>query len=230
MDRLQDGCSRLGIPAPDSSALLRDANQLLQGVDRAVLKVLVTRGQGGRGYRPPDAPTSRRIVSVHDSPDYPDSAWTDGVRVRWCETRLASNPRLAGIKHCNRLEQVLARAEWGDPHIAEGLMCDGHGRVIEGTMSNLFVYRDGGLLTSTLDRCGVAGVARNQLIALAEDLGIPVRVGEVSRSQVLDADALLLTNALIGAWSVCDLAGRQYPASGWPKELIARIVERCHQP
>jgi 4-amino-4-deoxychorismate lyase len=224
--RLAEGCARLGIPLPDDELLAREAGQLCQGVERGVLKLLITRGTGGRGYRPPEAARPRRILSLHPWPDYPASAREQGVRVRWCDTPLGRNPALAGIKHCNRLEQVLARAEWRDPAIAEGLMCDTGGRVIAGTMSNLFVSRDGRLLTPVLDECGVAGVARGQLMAAAVELGMECRVVPLSRDQVNDADALLLSNSLIGVWPVAELDGCRLDPGRWPRELIGAVMER----
>lgn len=224
--RLAEGCARLGIPMPDGELLAREAGRLCQDVERGVLKLLITRGTGGRGYRPPEAARPRRIVSLHPWPAYPPSARNRGVRVRWCDTPLGCNPALAGIKHCNRLEQVMARAEWRDPAIAEGLMCDAGGRVIAGTMSNLFAWRAGRLLTPALDACGVAGVARAQLMAAAAELGIECRVVPLSRDQVSGADALLLSNSLFGVWPVAELDGRCLDPGRWPRELIDAVMER----
>src|SRR5690606_24700582 len=102
-----------------------------------------------------------------------------------CVTRLAEQPLLAGLKHLNRLEQVLARAEWQNPAYAEGLMCDSAGRVIEGVYSNLFLCKDGELLTAELSRCGVAGVMRAEVLAQAEALGIAVHIRDISRAELL---------------------------------------------
>ncbi len=228
--RLSQGCARLGFAAPDADALRDDAAQLTQGCERAVLKVLVTRGQGGRGYRPPASAQPRRIVTLHDWPEYPEAFGEHGVRVRWCDTPLSANSRLAGLKHCNRLDQVLARSEWDDPAVAEGLMCDESGQVIEGTMTNLFVFSNGALQTPALDRCGVAGIARDQVLAAARQLALPVSMAPLDRQAVLNADAVFLTNALIGVWPVAELAGRTYDPTHWPRDLFARVVERCRQP
>jgi 4-amino-4-deoxychorismate lyase len=95
------------------------------------------------------------------------AAYARGVRTRMCTLRLAEQPQLAGMKHLNRLEQVLARAEWNDPAIAEGLLCDAGGRLVSATMANLFAVIDGELVTPPLGRCGVAGVARAEILAHA---------------------------------------------------------------
>jgi 4-amino-4-deoxychorismate lyase len=165
MHRLEEGCARLGLPAPDVALCLREARVVSDGMPSAVVRITVTRGVGERGYAPPSSPQPTRIVAGYQAPPMSGDAYRFGVRTRWCELRLAAQPRLAGIKHLNRLEQVLARAEWQDPSIAEGLLRDVEGRVISATMANLFAVVDGKLLTPSLDRCGVAGVARAEVLA-----------------------------------------------------------------
>jgi len=168
--RLQDNCARLAIPAPDAALLRTEAQQLCAGVAQGIIKVTVTRGVGGRGYAAPQEAQPTRLVALHPWPDYPQTNWDDGVALRVNALRLARQPALAGVKHLNRLEQVLARAEWNDPAIAEGLMCNEHGDVIEATAANIFVVRNGELHTPDLSECGVAGVMR------AFSRGAPVRL------------------------------------------------------
>jgi len=221
--RLKDGLARLGIPAdpaPWTPELLSAAAQAPEG--RGVLKLVVTRGSGGRGYAPPDAPVPRRFLFLHPWPTGVEAGRRAGVAVRWCRTRLGEQPALAGLKHLNRLEQVLARSEWRDPAIAEGLLCDGAGRVVEGTRSNLFLVRDGVLLTPRLDRCGVAGVMRGLLLETAAALGLEVRVTDLRPDDVEGADELFLSNSVIGLWPVRCLEGRTYPAPG---PLTRRLQE-----
>ena len=217
LSRLVAGCERLGIPYPQE--LEAEGGALLEGVERGVLKVIVTRGVGGRGYRTPEVPEPTRILSIHPWPEYPHAWWHDGVTVRVCDTPLGCNPRLAGLKHLNRLEQVLARAEWNEPAVAEGLMSDGDGRVVEGVMSNLFVVRDGELLTPVLDRCGVAGVMRGAVMRAAAEVGIGCVEGDVRRETLEGADELFLTNSLIGIWPVARLGEREWPVGPFTRRL-----------
>jgi 4-amino-4-deoxychorismate lyase len=107
IDRLTASCQRLLIPAPDLDTLHAEIKQLCQGVEQAVLKIIITRGSGGRGYRQPDTIQASRILSLHPFPNYPDSYQQQGITARFCDTRLGLNPTLAGMKHLNRLEQVL---------------------------------------------------------------------------------------------------------------------------
>ena len=197
--RLSAGCERLGIPSPTEYCLREEADALAAGSERGVLKLIVTRGCGGRGYRPETPAHPTRILQLHPWPDYPAQCQESGVRVRLCRQRLGHLPALAGIKHLNRLEQVLARMEWDDPAIMEGLLLDTGGHLVEGTMSNLFMIRDGVLMTPALDRCGVAGVLRGVVLELAVGL-MPVQVRALRPDDLRTADEAFLTNSLIGIW------------------------------
>lgn len=218
MARLAEGCSRLGIPMPDSAKLAAEARRLYDGHQRAVLKLIITRGNGGRGYRPPRPGVPTRLVQIGPWPDYPTAHWHEGVRVRLCSTRLSSPSPLAGVKHLNRLEQVLARQEWYDSTIAEGLMLDADGFVVEGTMTNVFMVKDGRLVTPELSRCGVAGVMRALVLEVGTALGLDIEIGRIEIDDLLNAGEVFLTNSLIGLWPVQELAGRRFdipaPVSG----------------
>ncbi len=223
--RLRRGCERLGIAMPAEARLRDEAGRLCAGLDDGVLKIVLTRGPGGRGYRPPRDARPTRLLAVFPAPDYPPQYAQAGVAARLCDTRLGLNPALAGLKHLNRLEQVLARAEWDEPGIAEGLMLDIEGNVIEGTMSNLFMVRAGRLCTPGLSRCGVAGVMRARVMAEAGAQGIPVEEGRIGLRDLAAADELFLTNSVIGVWPVRRLDGRDYVAPGPLTARLAAAVE-----
>ena len=208
--RLERGCQQLGIPAPDRDLLLDEALQACAGQEQAVLKIMLTRGEGGRGYRPAADPVPSRIIYCSPWPEHPATATEEGVVVRLCETRLALDETLAGIKHLNRLPQIMAQREWDDPAIAEGLMLDREGHVIEGTISNLFLVRDGGLITPDLNTCGVAGVMRELVLEIASQLNIPFAIRDIPVAELDQADALYLTNSLIGIWPVRQLGTHSY--------------------
>jgi 4-amino-4-deoxychorismate lyase len=221
--RLEEGCRRLGLPAPDIALLREDLARIAGTEARAVAKIILTRGSSGRGYRADDALPATRIVQRLPWPLYPSAASTEGVAVRWCDTRLARQPRLAGVKHLNRLEQVLARAEWQDDY-AEGLMRDTDGLVIEGTMTNLFlVCRDGTLATPDLSQSGVAGVMRAQIMANAAAMGTPCTVQAVTTDMVESAQELFLTNSLIGIWPIRQIEARPYVVGQISKTFQAAL-------
>lgn len=206
IERLERGCSRLYLSSPQRDGLLADAKRLCRGVKRGVLKIILSRGTGGRGYRPSSLGSPTRVVMGFPWPELPPLAG-DGVTVKICDTRLGLNPALAGIKHLNRLEQVLAQREWAEPDIAEGLMRDLEGNVIEGTMSNLFIVLDGRLMTPDLNRCGVAGIMRAFILATAQELGIAVLIAPLGVADLVRATEAFLCNSLIGLWPIRGVVG-----------------------
>ncbi|MCW8889792.1 MAG: aminodeoxychorismate lyase [Sedimenticola sp.] len=228
LERLHNGCQRLNIPLPNESLLYDELIREIGEQSQGVVKVIVTRGPGGRGYRPPQESSATRIIRWSESPNYPEANYQQGIVTRLCSTRLGWNPALAGIKHLNRLEQVLARSEWSDPSIQEGLMMDSSGYVVEGTMSNLFVVQNGRLMTPDLSRCGVAGIMQGVVLRVAEALAIPVIVDNVTLHDLWNADALFVTNSLIGLWPVRELSGQAFDVSVIPRELISRVMLQAY--
>ena len=206
MQRLARGCAALALPPPDSAQLHSEAQLLLSGHLRGIVKIIVTRGTGGRGYRPPLAAPARRILAWYEWPSDPDLLASTPVDTWLCRTRLGFNPQLAGIKHLNRLEQVLASAEWPAPRFFEGLMQDLDGMLIEGTRSNLFVLRRGVLTTPDLTRCGVAGIVRQAVITAVTARGIAVRVEPLPLAELEDAEEVFICNAVIGLRVLSSLA------------------------
>ena len=217
IERMAKGCDVLGIRPPDWQQLAQEAEQLSCKQSIAVLKIIVTRGQGGRGYRciaQDQAPEPTRILQLHLYPDYPKSNWQQGINLTLCKTKMGCQTQLAGIKHLNRLENILARNEWQDETIAEGIMTDHNGYWIEGTMSNVFVVKAGALYTPDLSRCGVAGVMRQHVIDQAAELGVTCKIQNISPQFAEDADEIFITNSLIRLWPVKNFAGKSY--LNWP--------------
>ena len=200
--RLCLGCSRFGLAEPDEALVRGEAERLAAGLERAVLKLMLTAGSGGAGYGVPDGATPRRILCVRDWPQRTVSA--EGVALRLCRTRLPFDAQLAGIKHLNRLHSVLARAEWRDEY-AEGLLCDPEGCIVEGTMSNVFWVEGDTLLTPDLSRCGVAGIMRERIFDWAKDHGVAVRTEACPPERLRRADAVFVCNSLIGVWPAARL-------------------------
>jgi len=222
LQRLEDSCRRLSIALPPIDLIRDELHATAHDQQRAVLKLIVTRGTGGRGYRPVTLPPTR-ILTLHEWPDYPANWWQDGIRARVCNTTLGSNSALAGIKHLNRLEQVLARAEWhDDDDIQEGLMTDSSGLVIEGTMTNLFVrLADGQWVTPDLHACGVAGVMRRYILERSKLERVTIRSGKLNVSDIQSASEIFVCNSVIGVWPVRQLENWKYKVG----EMTRRIQQ-----
>lgn len=217
--KLDADCRALGMDCPHEPVLARELALAAQREPDCVLKIIVTRGTGQRGYAPPPAAQTTRVVMTAPLPRYPEELALTGIEARLCGIRLGLQPALAGLKHLNRLENVLARAEWSDPAIVEGVLLDVEGNVIGGTMSNLFIVERGVLFTPDLTRCGVAGVTRARLMQAAAAHGMTCRVENISSGRLLQADAILLLNSIIGVWQVVRLAGRTWTPATVVRQL-----------
>ena len=195
---LHDDAARLGLRCPAAEVWQADIAALAAAYGPGVVKCVLTRGCGARGYAWPQKAEETRIVGWSAAPQYPAAWYEHGVRARVCTLRLGLQPALAGIKHLNRLENVLARAEWQDPAIVEGIMLDAEGRVIEGVMSNLFWLAQGLWHTPALHRCGVAGVTRGRILRLLAQQGRPAAEVDASLDSLLAAEEAFMCNSLMG--------------------------------
>ena len=214
--RLREGAARLGIAMPATDVIEARMAETVAGRDAGVLKLLLVRGNGGRGYAPAPDADAMWMLSLHPLP----ASTPPGLRLHWCETRLGSQPALAGIKHCNRLEQVLARAEVERVGCDEGLMRDLAGNAVCATSANLLVLRDRRWLTPPIRDCGVAGVMRGWL--LGQGL---VDVADLAPEAVETADALALCNAVRGILPVAALGVRAWPSSAATEGLRAELAK-----
>jgi 4-amino-4-deoxychorismate lyase len=209
--RLARGCERLGIDPGDRGALDDEVRELAAQAPRSVIKLLVTRGTAlGRGYALSGRERPMRILLRYAGPAEDPVAQEDGVRVRLASLRLGENPALAGIKHCNRLEQILARREWTEADIADALMFSSSGALVSGTMSNVFLVRGSKILTPRIDRCGVAGVMRELVLELAAAAAMAAEERRLDAADLETADEIFLTNALIGIRPVRELGEKRW--------------------
>ena len=200
--KLVADCAAINIVCPSADLLMSDLQQLFLLDETAIAKIIVTRGEGNRGYTPPAITAPMRVVVKSPMPQYPETRFVDGVNLIVCETRLALQPRLAGIKHLNRLENVLARMEWHSPDIADGIFLDMNDNVIECTAANIFARFGDTLITPSLTQCGVVGVTRQRIIELAHTLALKIVVETLSLEKLLSADEVIICNSLYGAWQV----------------------------
>ena len=209
--KLVADCAAINIVCPSAELLMSDLQQLFLPFDLsenllAIARIIITRGAGNRGYTPPAITAPMRVITKSAMLQYPELRFSEGVSLTVCETRLASQPKLAGIKHLNRLENVLARMEWTDTHttnsIADGIMVDNAGNVIECTAANIFARFGDTLITPSLTQCGVAGITRQRIIDLAHTLSLKVKVEVIDLPTLLSADEVIICNSLYSAWQV----------------------------
>lgn len=208
--KLVSDCGAVGIVCPSAEQLIGDIQTLFDLDETAVAKIIITRGVGERGYAPPAITTPTRVVIKSVLPKYPPYHFSEGVALYVCSTPVSFQPKLAGVKHLNRLENVMARAECLDPTFADGVMLDLEGHVIECTSSNILVRKGNRLMTPDLSRAGVAGVTRQRILDIAHYLHLQPETRMMTLDEVLSADEVLICNSLYGVWQVRSIADRTW--------------------
>jgi 4-amino-4-deoxychorismate lyase len=217
--KLVADCGAIGIVCPSAELLMTDMQSLFALDETAVAKVIITRGVGDRGYAPPAVTAPTRIVLKSPMPAYPPSNFSDGVALYVCNTPVSHQPVLAGIKHLNRLENVMARAESRDPAYADGLMLDIDGNVIECTSANVFIRSGNRLMTPELSKAGVAGVTRQRILDIAHYLQLSAEICTIRLSDVLLAEEVIICNSLYGAWQVKQIGDTHWPVGSLAQGL-----------
>lgn len=224
--KLVADCAAIGIVCPSAELLIHDFSILfpiheLDDESAWVAKIIVTRGEGARGYAPPAVTVPTRVIIKSPMPEYAKAHYAQGVHLHVCETTLAKQPKLAGVKHLNRLENVLARMEWRDEAIFDGLLLDDQSNVIECTMCNLFARFGHQLMTPDLTQCGVAGITRQHILGLGKLLDLEVNIGQIALDRLLQADEVLICNSLFGVFQVVSIAD-----VAWEPQTLASKIRK----
>ncbi len=205
--RLQECAQRLGFGELNFAAIEDDVATLLTEAPEQtfVLKVVITRGNGGRGYAPPSDVEATRIIRLLPYPDtYPHLAKT-GLSLSVAKTRLAQQPLLAGLKTLNRLEQVLVKQEAAQQQSDDVLVLDTNDHVIETSSANLVMYQQGQWYTPSLQQAGIQGV---YLAHLQQQLNIVSR--NLLLAELLSMEAVYCCNSLMGLVPISRIAHHNY--------------------
>lgn len=231
LERLCHGLLRLGFPKTTSSRARESVRTALDDWNGSgVMRLTVTRGAGPRGYAPPDMPQPRCIVQAWDTDNVGQPALPP-ASIRRCSIALPSQPALAGIKHLNRLEQVLAAREREETGMDELLMTDPLDNAISVISGNLFLVRGRVLLTPTLAHCGVSGTRRRLLLEdLGPALGFDCREATIGEPEVEAADEVLYCNSLRGYQAIGRYGSREWsehPALGRLQTLYRERLQTC---
>jgi 4-amino-4-deoxychorismate lyase len=217
LDRMARDAKRLGINVSrrELATVCTRAGQRFSEQftdDGWILKLTLTRGGGGRGYRPDPGMVPNLLVSASPLPPTPDAS---GVVVDFSRVPLTVNPLLAGIKSLNRLEQVMAAAELG-PSLFEVIMSDRDGNLVEGTRTNLLLRMHNGWVTPPAACLAVAGVLRQWLLERLRQKGEVVTEWPLTVEDVLgpECQGLFLLNSVLGIVPVRTIAGHDLPVDG----------------
>ncbi len=194
LQRMLLSCQRLGLAPPEQTQLLADIRRIIGDHDDAVLKLIVSCTAGGRGYRSAEDAGINTMLIL-----YPAVLQDrQPISLRWCATRLGRNAQLAGMKHLNRLEQVLAQREAQAQPSDEGLMLDTEGELVSAMAGNVFLMREGVLCTPDLRFCGVRGVMREQVLNAAQSIGLRTEQAPLWPGDITNASEMFITNAVRG--------------------------------
>ena len=222
--RLQQACEVLLIPEINWQTLQQEMSLLASGVPDGVLKIILTRGTGGRGYSAHHCDNPTRILSVFPRPIFYDSWREQGIKLALSPIRLGQNPALAGIKHLNRLEQVLVRTHLEQTDAQEALVLDSDGRLVECCAANLFWRKGGRVFTPYVDKSGVNGIMRQRIMACLENsVWRCQQVGEPLET-LADADEVIVCNALMPIIPVRQAQNWHYP-TGALYHFLAPLCE-----
>lgn len=221
-------CRQLQIVCPPAELLMQDLKFFMQATQDAVqaenvVKLIITRGEGARGYAPAAISEPSRIFIIAPMPHYAPTLWTQGVALYICKTRLGHQPLLAGVKHLNRLENVLARAENKDPQFFDGLLLDYADQVIEAVSGNLFIQHHDTIKTPLLDQCGVAGVMRQKILDWYRTQQQPVVETRVTLQDLYDAESVIIANSIYGVLQVHHLDDTPLQVKPWASHLRAQL-------
>jgi 4-amino-4-deoxychorismate lyase len=224
--RLQSSSIRLGIECPDPALLKREVSSISQHARRAVLKLIISRGEGGRGYQLPTSALPTRIISLHEWPDYPVNYMNEGIVATVCKMRMACNPVLAGMKHLNRLEQVLLKKELLGSDFPEAVVLDINDNVIEGCMSNIFLVKNKQLFTPDLSNSGVEGVVREGIVQLAESLKLKCEILPLQINDVMNADEVFFCNSVAGIWPVKKINDKIFTMESITRRVQKLLIDK----
>jgi len=226
--RLESGLKTLSFPPIDLNQLTTDIKTKIQLHKNSILKLIVTRGVGERGYKAPKN-TMANIIFIFSKQKFDLNIDNlKSVSLCLCKTPVSTNPVLAGLKHLNRLENVIARNEWNNDEFDEGLMFDSQNNLIEATSANIFLLKNNCLYTPNLENSGILGVIREVVIDMAKTLSIPLKITEINIDDCYNADALFLTNSLIGISPVNKIEKIEYLKSNWPIPLFEKVIEQIY--
>ena len=226
--RLSKGCKVLKIKCPSELFLKKEINKFVKKIkkNKFILKIIISRGIGGRGYNIPKKAKPTRILGAYNWPDYPKANFKKGIKMDVCKTRIATQPFLSQIKHLNRLEQIIARSEWQTKNISESLMLDFNENVIEGTMSNIFGVKKNVFYTPVIKFSGIEGIMRNEILKLLKKNKEKCKVKKIKLKELLHYDEIFVCNSIFVIWPVTQILKKKFPLGKKTKELIDLFLNK----
>jgi len=211
LKRIKSSAIRLKFPELDQGLILSSlkkliSNSLLNNLLpnnnlRFIVKLIITRGEGKRGYQLPTKPEVTYILMNSEWPNFPRQHYLQGVDIKELSMRIANQSVLAGIKHLNRLEQVMAQSELTDEY-QEGLLLNNDNQPISAISGNLYFYNNKVLYVLNQKNCGISGTIREQVIQLSEELDVSISFDLTSLDKLLYSSEVFISNSIRGLWPI----------------------------
>ena len=226
--RLNKGCKILKIKCPSELFLRKEINKFIKKTkkNKFILKIIISRGIGGRGYNPPRNSKPTRILGIYDWPNYLEKNFTKGIMMDVCKTRISAQPFLSQIKHLNRLEQIIARSEWQNKSISESIMLDLNDNVIEGTMSNIFGIKKNIFYTPIIENSGVEGIMRGVILKLLKKNKKKYVIKKITLKEFLKFDEVFVCNSIFGIWPVIKVSKKKFSFGEKTKKIINLLSDK----
>ena len=226
--RLNNGCKILKIKCPSKTFLKKEINKFIKKTkkNKFVLKIIISRGIGGRGYNPPRNSKPTRILGIYDWPNYLETNFTKGIMMDICKIRISAQPFLSKIKHINRLEQIIARSEWQNKSISESIMLDLNDNVIEGTMSNIFGVKKNIFYTPNIKFAGIEGIMRGVILKLLKKNKKKYIIKKITLKELLKFEEIFVCNSIFGIWSVIKISKKKFSFGEKTKEIINLLSDK----
>ena len=226
--RLNKGCTILKIKCPSEFFLKKEISKFIKKTkkNKFILKIIISRGVGGRGYNPPRNSKPTRILGIYDWPNYLEKNFTKGIMMDVCKTRISAQPFLSQIKHLNRLEQIIARSEWQNKSISESIMLDLNDNVIEGTMSNIFGIKKNIFYTPIIENSGVEGIMRGVILKLLKKNKKKYVIKEITLKEFLKFDEVFVCNSIFGIWPVIKVSKKKFSFGEKTKKIINLLSDK----
>ena len=223
-NRIKEGCDLMSIKIPHINQLEKQRQKILEKsfysrMQEGVLKLIITRGIGGRGYKFEDNMKPTIAFLTFPKPKLNSLTYQNGVKTKFCKTKLYSHNRLFGLKHLNRLDSVLARSEWKDDFF-EGIFLDEKDCLIEGTMTNIFFIKGDTLITTPLNNTGINGILRQFLIEKTNKFFKKIIIKKVNKKMLNDFDQMFLTNSILKVVPVKSLGKKKFYIGENLKKLV----------
>lgn len=228
--RIKDSCNLLNIKFPQEEMLFKYKEKILSKAQEnkyksGVLKIIITRGVGGRGYKYEENMTPTIIFQVSPKPSLSKIIYKNGVDVIFCKKSITRNENLSGYKHLNRLDSVLSRSEWNDPKIFEGIFLDKRENIIEGTMTNIFMLKKNTIYTPSINDSGIKGIMRQIVIEKCKNFFDEIVIDKIPKKEFLSSDSIFLTNSILKILPIRKIENLEFKINKKIKEIMADLQD-----